>query len=67
VSEAAGIEPRTVAPWNALTAKRSNHSAISHPQNFEIVSGGEILLKIFFTLLSVKTYSTYTSSVLFLP
>jgi hypothetical protein len=31
VSEDAGIEPRTVATL-ALTARRSNTSAISHPQ-----------------------------------
>ncbi len=31
LSEDAGIEPRTVAP-TALTVRRSNHSARSHPQ-----------------------------------
>ncbi len=31
VSEDAGIEPRTVAT-SALAERRSNHSAISHPQ-----------------------------------
>jgi hypothetical protein len=36
VSEDAGIEPRTVATL-ALTARRSNHLARSHPQKNVIV------------------------------
>jgi hypothetical protein len=35
VSEDAGMEPRTVATL-ALTAKRSNRSAKSHPQYFAL-------------------------------
>jgi hypothetical protein len=53
VSEDAGIEPRTAASASACIATDSQtlHSARSHLQNFEIVSGGGVLLIIFFTLL----------------
>jgi hypothetical protein len=36
VSEDAGMEPRTVAT-KALTFRRSNHSARSHPQTIEVI------------------------------
>jgi hypothetical protein len=47
VSEDAGIEPRTVAT-TALTVRRSNHKAKSHPQNYYVLlwrGGGGILFK----------------------
>ncbi len=43
VSEDAGIEARTVATF-ALTARRSNHSARSHPQNLPMRKQGIYLI-----------------------
>jgi hypothetical protein len=43
VSEDAGIEPRNVATL-ALTARRSDQSAMSHPQSTEKLQLVEILL-----------------------
>ncbi len=41
VSEDAGIEPRTVAT-TALTVRRSNHSAKSHPLHYSVLSGKKL-------------------------
>jgi hypothetical protein len=59
VSEHAGIEPKTVATL-ALTARRSNHSARSHPQRVaqyrKFLHHGELLTRSNFWIVFYELY-----------